>query len=96
VAAEQAMQMMAGRYDVWPERISDFGEGRLTGLDHLPGEVVRVHNRDAAITQNLCSGGLAHANAAGEPEGFHVRRIEEGRPRASNPFCFAVPGVDPQ
>ena len=60
-----ATQPAIGRNNLLPEKIFDFCQGWLARFDNLAGEEVRVHDRNAAITEALIGGGFAHADAAG-------------------------------
>jgi hypothetical protein len=60
---------MAVRSDnLWPERFSDFDEGRLAWLDDIASQNIRVNDWKAAGAEETRAGRLAHANTAGDSE----------------------------
>jgi len=61
VAAEPAV----GIQHVRAEQSLNFSERGLAGFDDFASQQIRVHHGDAAFEQQVVSGGLAHADAAG-------------------------------
>lgn len=66
-----APELAGGIFEVTPKSLENFREGGLTGRHDLSCQIVGINHRDATIPKNLGGGGFAHANAAGEAEGFH-------------------------
>ena len=51
--------------------LHDFSQGRLARLDDLARDEIRIDHRQTALAQQVGGGGFAHADAAGQSEGFH-------------------------
>ena len=60
--------------DFFAEESLDFGQRGLARLDHLAGDNVGIDHGKAALAQQIGCGRFAHADAAGQSEGFHERQ----------------------
>ena len=52
--------------DFFAEKSLNFGQRGLARLDHLAGNNVGIDHRQAVVAKQICGGGFAHADAAGQ------------------------------
>jgi signal transduction histidine kinase len=74
-----AVERPFGREDVGPEPLDELGEGGHAGLDHLPGDRVRVDHDRPPPGQQRCHGRLPGANPTGQADHQHADGVYELR-----------------
>jgi hypothetical protein len=62
------VQAAISRDSLLAEGRGNFFERWLTGLDHFPGDDVRIDNRNAKVRKHIGNGRFAAGNAAGQAD----------------------------
>jgi hypothetical protein len=64
-------QSPVGRDNGFAEKTFDFVEGRFSGPNQLPGQIIGIHNWHRTGSEGVRHGGFTHSHATRQTPDFH-------------------------